>query len=70
MSRKNENVSNVEEQEIGEFEQPINEGITFNRPIEFTTASRNEQSETGRKEIEGNDRRQHSIHATFVNKLS
>ena len=36
MPRRNENVRYMEDQEIeGEFEQPINQGITFNRQSEF-----------------------------------
>ena len=70
MPRRNENVRYIEDQEIeGEFEQPTNQGITFNRQSEFVTENGNNQKETRVKEIEGNQKRQHSICATFVSKF-
>ena len=67
MPRRNENVRYMDEQEIEEdFEQQMNEGITFNRQSEFLTENKNE---TRVKGIKGSQRRQHSICATFISKF-
>ena len=52
MPRRNENVRYMEDQEIeGDFEQPINQIITFNRQSEFITENGNNKKETRVKEI-------------------
>ena len=65
--RRNENVRYIQDQEIeGDFEQPINEGITFNRESDFALENGNNQKETIMKEREENNRGEYNVYATFV----
>ena len=64
MTRRNENVRYIDEQEIdGDFERP---GITFNRESDFPLDNGNNQKETIMKERKENNRGEYNVYATFV----